>query len=166
MSKGERVPYEKAWRISGWVVTEVAMRTGIHILVAGSVRRKRPDCGDIDFVCSAENWPEVSAVLPEIMEQSEYKKKDGSFSHGYVEGLKCEFYVGPERGLGALLQFATGSANHNIRTRRAGMKNGFKVSQYGIFSRVDNEFLGGKDEEEFYALLGMKVPDPETEREH
>ena len=91
----------------------------------------------------------------DIFDSKNILVKDGSFKAGMLDGLNIEFYVGPKRGMGALMQFTTGSAAHNVEIRRKAIRLGYKVNQYGVWDRATNEFIGGETESEFYDILGI-----------
>jgi len=131
------------------------------VIVAGSVRREMPDCGDIDFVCTTDDWEILEPIFREgnFFDEKNLLKKDGTFKTGTKDGLTLEFYVGPIEGLGALMQFATGSAAHNVMLRRKALKLGYKVNQYGIWK--GDERVAGETEEDFYEALGLEYPEPQ-----
>lgn len=164
MSKGKDIDLKTAGITAKKVVDFIKEKTGVELIVAGSIRRQRPVVHDIDFVCTDTDWLKVAKFLPDVLDECYYKKKDGTLAGGNLDGIDCEFYYGPERGIGALIQFATGSGDFNIYVRRKAIGSGLKVSQYGVFDRITNEFLGGKTEEELFKIVGMQFVEP-TQRE-
>ena len=167
MSKNpNRVLLEDAKIIANKVIDFVKdndITNGCKLHLCGSIRRKAKDCGDVDFCVEENDWAILEPVFrdSDIFDSKNILVKDGSFKAGMLDGLNIEFYVGPKRGMGALMQFTTGSAAHNVEIRRKAIRLGYKVNQYGVWDRATNEFIGGETESEFYDILGMEYLKPE-----
>jgi len=58
-----------------------------------------------------------------------------------------------------LLQYFTGSKDHNIALRRIAIKQGYKLNEYGLFR--NERKIKGETEEEIYEKLGMDWIPPE-----
>ena len=70
MSGGERVPLDEAREIAkdlAWRIEDVCK--SVHI--AGSIRRQKPDIGDIDLVCEPIILPVIDLFGNEVPDQSE-----------------------------------------------------------------------------------------------
>ena len=68
----------------------------------------------------------------------------------------------PPDSWGAALQYFTGSAEHNVRTREIAKTRGLKVTEYGVYQLADGVRVAGDSEEGVYAALGMAPPPPEV----
>ena len=65
----------------------------------------------------------------------------------------------PPGDYGAALQYFTGSKEHNIALRTRAVKQGLKVSEYGVFR--EEERVAGETEEDVYRALGLAWMPPE-----
>lgn len=128
------------------------------VLVAGSIRRRRPQIGDIEFV-----------VLPKDEERFFERLADMGFEGGdriqkkIEKGVPIEIYIAhkPEE-LGALLFMYTGDWQHNIAMRSIAKRKGWKLDQYGITdAKTSDVLLQSPDERDFYDFLGVEWHDPE-----
>jgi DNA polymerase (family 10) len=68
--------------------------------------------------------------------------------------------VAPEQ-LGNLLQHFTGSKQHNEALRRAAVRRGLHVSEYGVLDDADGESRKCASEADVYELLGLAYIEPE-----
>lgn len=53
------------------------------------------------------------------------------------------------------LQYFTGSKAHNIRTRTIAVRQGLKLSEYGLFEADSGKRIASRTEDEVYARLGL-----------
>ena len=123
--------------------------------VAGSIRRRRPDVGDIDLVAAAVPGAEVTrafAALPQVAEVLACGRARATVR--LTSGLQADLLVvGPESYGAALLHF-TGSKAHNIALRQRAQARGLKLNEYGLYS--GRKRIAGRTEAEVYAGLGLK----------
>jgi len=64
---------------------------------------------------------------------------------------------------GSALLYFTGSKNYNIKIRRIAIKQGYKLSEYGLYK--NNKQIAGKSEKEVCKKLGIKwIPPEQRER--
>lgn len=139
MSQNVHIPFVKASEKSISLTAKlespgIGFTDGTNLLVCGSIRRRRPTCGDIDVAVTTEifEWQVNQNAIAELLTDP-IIAKNGHLKGGFYQGIKVEFYVGPERGFGALTLFATGSPEFNIRCRVLANQNSYKLSQYGLF---------------------------------
>ncbi len=133
-----------------------------RIAVAGSIRRWKETVKDADILATSKNPAEVMKAfvgLPAVVRILE----NGSTKSSIVtrEGLQVDLRVVEEESFGAALQYFTGSRQHNIRLREMAARAGLKLNEYGVFRASDGKRLGGREEEEIYALLGLPPIPPE-----
>jgi DNA polymerase (family X) len=74
------------------------------------------------------------------------------------EGLQVDLRVVAADEFGAAMQYFTGSKEHNVRVREIAVKQGYKLSEYGLFRVSDNARVAGATEEEIYGALGLQTP--------
>jgi len=74
-------------------------------------------------------------------------------------GIQVDLRVVEADCFGAALCYFTGSKAHNIRLRELAVAKGLKINEYGIFR--GEKKIGGKDEQEVYASVGLPFIPPE-----
>jgi DNA polymerase (family 10) len=129
--------------------------------VAGSLRRWRPTIGDLDLVAASRlpeevmkaftSRPEVLRVLAQGENKASVELKDG---------LNIQLWVQPPEKFGTLLQFVTGSKDHNVRLRELVQKKSWSLSEQSI-TDVDGKERLYANEEAVYAALGLPWITPE-----
>jgi hypothetical protein len=153
----ERVPLAKGEKIAEVVRAHIEPFTQAMILV-GSIRRKRPEIADVEFV-----------IIPKEIEMFDQAAVRLGFSRGaklrkYTGrsgGLKIEFYIAHEpEELGALMLAYTGDWLFNVAMRSQAKRMGYKLDQYGIW-KGRKSVLQSVDEKEFFDFLGMDWHAPE-----
>ena len=130
--------------------------------VAGSARRMKETVGDLDLLVSSldpEAVTEHFCSMPPIVR---VLGKGPTKSTVVLENmLQVDLRVIPLESYGAALQYFTGSKEHNVKLRTIGVKEGFKLNEYGLFRRENNELVEAEDEEKIYEALGMSWMPPE-----
>ncbi len=158
----ERMPLAEALALSRRVLAALGARAEVEKAVfAGSLRRCRETCGDLDLlVPAARRGAEVVkafTTLPGVERVLAGGETKGSVL--FEGGRQVDLRVVPPASLGAALCYFTGSKEHNVRLREIAKKRGLKVNEYGVF-RGDT-VLAGKTEEEVYAALELPWIPPE-----
>ncbi len=74
------------------------------------------------------------------------------------EGLQADLRVVASDEFGAALQYFSGSKEHNVRVREIAVKQGFKLSEYGLFRVSDNVKVAGATEDDVYGAMGDVDP--------
>jgi DNA polymerase (family X) len=75
-------------------------------------------------------------------------------------GLQVDLRVVPADSWGAALQYFTGSQAHNVRIREIAVRQGLRLSEYGLFRVASGERIASRTEEEIYQALGMSWMPP------
>jgi len=134
------------------------------IIYTGSLRRLKETIGDIDILAEAgreeaSNVMDAFVSLPEV-EQIVLK---GSTKSSVIlkEGTSIDLRVVPPESYGAALQYFTGSKEHNIELRNIAIREGYKLSEYGLYLKDSGQQVAGKSEEEVYNKLGLAWIPPE-----
>ncbi|MEK6974261.1 MAG: DNA polymerase/3'-5' exonuclease PolX [Nanoarchaeota archaeon] len=128
--------------------------------VAGSVRRMKETIGDIDILVVSRNPTKVVDYFIKMNNVQEILARGETKSSVILsDGLQIDLRVVERKNYGAALNYFTGSKEHNIALRKIALSKGFKLNEYGIY--LGNKFIGGKDENEVYSLLGLKYIEPE-----
>jgi len=128
--------------------------------IAGSCRRWKETCGDLDILAIANDaatvmdrlaqHPLVVKVLSRGPTKQRVKLRNG---------LELDLRVVPEESFGAALLYFTGSKEHNIEVRRRAINRGYKLNEYGLFQ--NDQFVAGRNEEEVYRAIGLDWIPPE-----
>ncbi|HIQ00482.1 TPA: DNA polymerase/3'-5' exonuclease PolX, partial [Candidatus Bipolaricaulota bacterium] len=132
-----------------------------RIQPAGSLRRGKETVGDLDILAVSDRAGEAARAfvsLPEVEEVLAQGPKKSSVR--LSGGLQVDLRIVPEESFGAALQYFTGSKAHNIRLRERAVARGWKLNEYGLFSR-EGERLAGEREEDIYRALGLVYIPPE-----
>ncbi|MFJ8666196.1 DNA polymerase/3'-5' exonuclease PolX [Streptomyces sp. NPDC093600] len=123
---------------------------------AGSLRRMRETIGDVDILVAADRsgpFMDALTAFPHTAEVIARGQKKTSVRT--TTGLQVDLRVLPPASWGAGLQYFTGSKAHNIRTRELAVRQGLKLSEYGLFDVESGESVTSETEEEIYARLGL-----------
>lgn len=128
--------------------------------VAGSARRRKETCGDLDVLAIANDH---SAVMDRL---AAHELVDKVLSRGDTKqrvrlklGIEMDLRVVPAESYGAAMQYFTGSKEHNIVIRQRAQKRGLKLNEYGMFR--DDVLVAGATEEEVYQSVDLPWIPPE-----
>ncbi len=132
-----------------------------QVEAAGSLRRRKITIGDLDFVAAARDpQPIMDAFIhhPEVQRIAGQGENKSSIEA--AGGLNIQLWIQPPERFGTLLQFVTGSKEHNVRLRELAQKKGLSLSEQSISSADGSEQIFG-DEQGVYAALGLPWIAPE-----
>lgn len=137
--------------------------SSIKVALAGSVRRRKATIGDLDVLVATDAPTEVAArfvTLPQVREVLVHG--EGRSSIRIDSGQQVDLRALPPASFGAGLHYFTGSKGHNIAMRRRGNRMGVKISDKGIFTRLEERRIAsGETEEEIFAAVGLPWVAPE-----
>jgi len=129
--------------------------------VAGSIRRGKPICNDIDLVVlmDSEDFEPVVEMLKGFnMKVSEptYTKSRKILNLDFeYEGKKGQIFITFYRKyFGGLFMHRTGSRDFNVFMATKAMKKGLKFSMYGLHDRKTSRFIVGR-ERQIFEVMGM-----------
>ena len=152
------------------VAEEAAQRIGDYLLAfdgiervtpAGSLRRGRETCGDLDLLVTGpacapghtEAAVEYVANYPGIL--NIIARGENKVSFHLAGGLQVDVRLLPSASYGAALQYFTGSKAHNVSLRQRALKMGYTLSEWALARLDDESVVAAATEEEIYAALGM-----------
>ncbi len=128
----------------------------------GSLRRWEETIGDIDLIGLSDRPGEVHKALASLPEVQEVLVQGDQKTSVVVNpGIQIDLRIGEEDSFGALLQYFTGSQQHNIRLRDYANRLGLSLNEYGITDRETGQVERFPDETSFYARLGLPYIPPE-----
>ena len=145
--KEERMPLPIAGNLANEVIEYLKLNQYVKELdVLGSLRRQVSTIGDVDIAVRASD-----AHSEEIV--AHFIKFPGAIHVDNVGSQKASIFVGNNRRVdlrvqspetyGSMLQYFTGSKQHNIKLREFALKKGLSLSEYGM-KKIDRH--SGKNE--------------------
>ena len=162
-TKDRRISLGRALSAYGEVAAALKSVPGLHKLeAAGSLRRRRETIGDIDLMGTADDpEPVLQALteLPHVAEVLVHGPKKVSVL--LQRGLQIDLRIVEERVYGSLIQYFTGSQQHNVLLRERARREGLSINEYGITNPESGEVEVFVDEESLYERLGLQYIPPE-----
>lgn len=163
-TKDQRIHIGRALPLAEQVISALRERCPSlgKISTAGSLRRWRETIGDIDIMGTSQNPKEVIdslVALPTVREVLGHGPKKASVV--VDPGLQIDLRIVEDASFGALIQYFTGSQQHNIRLRDYANKRGLSLNEYGITDLKTGKVEKFADEASFYARLGLPLIPPE-----
>ena len=129
---------------------------------AGSLRRWEETIGDIDLVGTSPHPEQVSDTLTSLPQVQEVLGHGPKKTSVVVDpGVQVDLRIGDAHSFGALLQYFTGSQQHNIRLRDYANRLGLSLNEYGITDLATGAVAEFTDEAGFYDRLGLPYIPPE-----
>lgn len=166
------IPLQKARRYAEQIASALQPFC-TRLEIAGSIRRERPYCGDVDIVAEPKDEP---ALRARIIDGKEVVQNGPQNIHvRLTNGLEIQVFLArPETkdmfdttpsNWGSLLLCRTGSREHNIYIAQTARANGCEWKIYeGIF-RAGKLIASATEEAIFAALLLKYVPPQKREIE-
>lgn len=133
-----------------------------RIDMAGSLRRRKETIGDIDILVIADSPGKIMDVFTSMDTVADVLAKGETKSSVQLKsGIQVDVRILPKESYGAALHYFTGSKDHNVQMRDIAKRKGLKISEYGVFNAKTEKLVGGKDEEEVFASVGLPLIPPE-----
>jgi len=132
----------------------------IELEACGSFRRKNPTIGDLDIPISTKEPQKVIEFFlkfPEIEEVLVVGDKKASVV--LKNEAQVDIRVSEPESYGSMLQYFTGSKQHNILLRNFALNKGMSLSEYGI--KKGSELMEFSSEKDFYGQIGLPLIPPE-----
>jgi len=161
--KDQRIPLGQALPLVEEILAALRLLPGVkNLMPAGSLRRFRETVGDIDLMGTADTPDAVIrsfVSLPQVREILAQGPTKASVI--LANGFQADLRMVEHEAFGSLLQYFTGSRQHNIALRTRMQRKGLKLSEYGITDVATDRLEKFATEESFYARLGMQYIPPE-----
>ncbi len=161
--KDQRIPIGEALP----VVDEISARlSGLptlkNLAPAGSLRRFQETVGDIDLMGTADNAPEIIQTFVSLPQVKEVLASGTTKASVVVSGgLQVDLRIVEHDCFGSLLQYFTGSKQHNINLRERAHRQGLKLNEYGITNLATEGLEKFATEAAFYERQGLEFIPPE-----
>jgi DNA polymerase (family 10) len=139
---------------------------------AGSLRRFKEICGDIDLLASSKK---PAAVIEFFVSQPGIIKviaKGETKASVILEGgIQCDLRVVSDAEFPFALAYFTGSKEHNIVMRQRAIQRGLRLNEYGLFkskeeTRDPKLLVPCQDEAEIFQKLDLVFVPPELREDH
>lgn len=161
--KDQRIPIGEALPLVEEIISGLKRVPGLRNLTpAGSLRRFRETIGDIDLMGTADDAGLAIRAFTSLPMVREVLASGTTKASVVVSGgLQVDFRIVEHDSFGSLLQYFTGSKQHNINLRDRAHRLGLKLSEYGITDLRTGELEKFSTEEAFYARQGLEYIPPE-----
>jgi DNA polymerase (family 10) len=161
--KKGRTPLPAADRVARGLQGKLAEMEAVdRVEIAGSLRRGRETIGDVDLLVATDDpeavvepfvaYPEVDDVLA---------RGSSKASVRLMDGLQVDLRFVDRAIFGAALHYFTGSKAHHVQLRSRAKRQGYKISEYGVFRLEDDERLASETEEDLFEALDLAYIPPE-----
>jgi DNA polymerase (family 10) len=133
-----------------------------HITAAGSFRRAKETVGDIDILATASRPEEIVAAFVRMPLVEEVLARGPTKASVVVrDTIQVDLRIVEHRSFGTVLQYFTGSKEHNVRLRQIALDRGYSLSEYSLTRLSDGRELFFDREEDVYSALGLAYIPPE-----
>ncbi len=127
-----------------------------RVEIAGSFRRERESCGDIDLLVATRDAAAVLLAFATLSQAEHVLARGATKASIHVDGgFQVDCRAVPPESFGAALQYFTGSQAHNVRLRGRALRMGMTLNEYGLFRNDDGARVAGESEDDVYAALGL-----------
>lgn len=169
MSAGEKRPWAEVMPIAVRLANELAV-VCTRIKVAGSLRRRRPEVGDIEFVVEAREvpvdlmgtvGPDLDGIRAIVHSWGNVVKGGDRFIQVQLpDGFVVEVAIAEADRWGSILAIRTGPRDLGVEVMNRLKKRGLH-HQGGHVRNADGEIVPTPDEETYFALAGLPCLPPE-----
>jgi DNA polymerase (family 10) len=161
--RSDRIPLGVALPIAEEILGHLKKVDGIeNLTLAGSLRRGRETVGDIDILATSTSPAMAIAAFVEIPAVEEVLMKGPTKASVIVdETIQVDLRIVDHRSFGTVIQYFTGSKEHNVKLRQVALSKGYSLSEYSLTRVANGEELFFDREEDLYNHLGMQWVPPE-----
>lgn len=161
--KDQRVPIGEVLPLVEEILADLSSYPGVRNLVpAGSLRRFKETIGDIDIMGTADNPESILQAFVRLPQVDEVLVQ-GTTKASIITtgGLQVDLRIVEHDCFGSLLQYFTGSKDHNIALRERAVRQGLSLSEYGITTLQTGQTEKFTTEEAYYERIGLQYIPPE-----
>ncbi len=161
--RSTRILYSSAEPVVNQILSHLRGMEGLeHVTVAGSFRRARETVGDIDILATASHPQEIVSAFTRLPLVQEVLASGPTKASVIVqETIQVDLRIVEHRSFGTVLQYFTGSKEHNVKLRQIALSHGFSLSEYSLKRLSDNQDLFFDREKDVYSALGLDYIPPE-----
>ena len=161
--RSNRILYSTAESIVDEILTYLGGIEGLeHATAAGSYRRRKETVGDIDILATAARPEEIVASFVKMPLVEEVLAKGPTKASVIMnDTIQVDLRIVEHRSYGTVLQYFTGSKEHNVSMRQLALDRGYSLSEYSLTRLANGQDLFFDQEEEVYQALGLQYIPPE-----
>ncbi len=161
--RSDRIPLGVALPIAEEILGHLKKVEGIgDLTLAGSLRRGRETVGDIDILATSTEPAVAIAAFVEIPVVEEVLMRGPTKASVIVdETVQVDLRIVEPRSFGTVIQYFTGSKEHNVKLRQVALSKGYSLSEYSLTRVANGTELFFDREEDLYRHLGMEWVPPE-----
>ena len=161
--RSDRIPLGVALPIAGDILGSLKKVAGIeNLTLAGSLRRGLETVGDVDILATSSSPEAAIRAFVELPRVEEVLMKGATKASVIVdETVQVDLRIVDHRSFGTVIQYFTGSKEHNVKLRSVALSKGYSLSEYSLTRVADGEELFFDREEDLYRHLGMEWIPPE-----
>jgi DNA polymerase (family 10) len=161
--KDRRIPIGEVLPVVDEITAQLQELPGLRNLVpAGSLRRFLETIGDIDLMGTTADAVGVLNAFTGLPQVKEVLASGTTKASVVVSGdWQVDLRIVEPDSFGSLLQYFTGSKQHNINLRERARRRGLSLSEYGITELATGRLEKYATEEAFYHRLGLQYIPPE-----
>ena len=161
--RSSRILYSSAEPVVSQILAYLKAMEGLeHVTVAGSFRRARETVGDIDILATASRPEEIVSAFTRMPLVQEVLASGPTKASVIVQDtVQVDLRIVEHRSFGTVLQYFTGSKEHNVKLRQIALSRGYSLSEYSLTRLSDGQDLFFAQEEDVYSALGLAYIPPE-----
>ncbi len=158
-----RHPIGRVVPVLDQVIEYLGGETSISELApVGSVRRYAETVGDLDIAVASASPEDVMETFGKAPFVHQVQNAGPVRANILIDAdLQIDLRVVPKHQWGSMLQYFTGSREHNVLLRERARRDGLSVSEYGVRRLGDDGLETFTDETSFYRRLGLDWIPPE-----
>ena len=161
--KDQRIPLGEALTVVDEISAKLSQLHRLKKLATtGNLRRLQETVGDIELMGTADNATEVIQAFVSLPQVKEVLASGTTKASVIVSGgLQVDLRIVGHDSFGSIMQYSTGSKQHNINLRERAHRQGLELSEYGITNLATGELEKFATEEAFYNRQGLEFIPPE-----
>ncbi len=161
--RSTRIPYSVAEPIVQDIISYLKGIEGLeNITAAGSFRRGKETVGDLDILATSSRPGDVIAAFVRMPMVDEVLGKGPTKASVIVrDTIQVDLRIVEHKSFGTVMQYFTGSKEHNVKMRQIAIDQGYSLSEYSLKKMIDGRELFFDREEDVYSTLGMEYIPPE-----
>ncbi len=160
--KENRMPLPYADKIAQEIIAYMKKDKAVEAIDAlGSLRRQVSTIGDVDIAVATHAPEQVIKRFLAFPHQKIIDQGPSGATMLLANGRQVDLRVQQPEAYGAMLQYFTGSKNHNIQLRALALERGLSLSEHGIKDVKFGKLKKYSTEEAFYKAIGLPYISPE-----
>lgn len=133
----DRIPIGEALPLAQQILAELKTLDGVEKAeIGGSLRRMKETIGDVDLLLGVKEGTDPAPIMQHFVDLPlvDTIEGQGNTKSSVIlwMGMKVDLRVLPLRYWGSLLQYFSGSKEHNVRLRALATAQGLSLNEYGF----------------------------------